>query len=174
MKLHLQLFRDIIAFLRWGFPAMLMLMVIVGLTEGLSITLLLPLLAHIGISYTAGQGFAGTMLSRGLVAVNDSLGTMGILISLVGVAVAQTFFYISLQWWMVRASRGFQRRRQLRLFEALMRAQWEFIIGHKSGELTSAILSESERLAQAFHVGLYLVSTLIITCIYLVFALMIA
>src|SRR5438034_9355612 len=101
MKLHLQLFKEIIMFLRWRFPAMLILMVIVGLTEGLSVTLLLPLLSHIGISYTAGQGFAGTMLSRGLVAANAALGTQGLLISLVCVAVIPTFLYISLQWWMV-------------------------------------------------------------------------
>ena len=153
---------------------MLILMVIVGLTEGLSITLLLPLLSHIGISYTAGQGFAGIMLSRGLVAANAALGTLGLLTSLVCVAVIQTFLYISLQWWMVRASQGYERRRQLRLFKALMHSQWEFIIGYKSGELTNAIVSEGKRLAQAFHVGLYLASTSIITCIYLVFALMIA
>src|SRR5580765_6074591 len=66
MKLHLRLLIELIGFLRWGFGGMLVLMVVVGLTEGLSITLLLPLLSHIGISYSAEQGFAGTMLSRGL------------------------------------------------------------------------------------------------------------
>src|SRR5215472_12153431 len=174
MKLHLQLLREIIGFLRWAFGVMLVLMVVVGLTEGLSITLLLPLLSHIGISYTAGQGFAGTVLSRGLGTLNTSLGTVGILIVLTCVAVIQTFLYISLQWWMVNASRGYQRQRQLRLFRALLHAQWEFIVDRKSGELTSAIVSESERIAQAFHVGLYLISTSIITCIYLTFALTVA
>ena len=174
MKLHLQLFSDIIEFLRWGFPAMLVLMLVVGLTEGFSITLLLPLLSQIGISYTAGQGFAGAILSRGLAVIGASIGTLGILIAVVGVAMVQGVLYIWLQWWMVRASRGYQHRRQLQLFRALVRAQWEFVIGRKVGELTSAIVSQSERLAQAFHNGLYLISTSIITCIYLGFALMIA
>ena len=153
---------------------MVALMVVVGLTEGLSITLLLPLLSRIGISYAAGQGFAGTMLNRGLTIVSASVGTSGILIILVAVAIVQTVLYILLQWWMVRSSRGYKRRRQLQLFKALMRAQWEFVIGRKAGELTSTIVNESERLAQAFHVGLYLISTSIITTIYLIFALMIA
>jgi ATP-binding cassette subfamily C protein len=174
MKLHLQLFRDIIGYLRWAFSAMLVLMVIVGLTEGLSVTLLLPLLSHVGISYTPGQGFAGTMLSRGLAVISASVGTVGLLAILIGVAAIQAVLYIWLQWWMVRTSRGYQHRRRLQLFRALVHAQWEFVIGRKVGELTSAIVSESERLAQAFHVGLYLISTAIITCIYLVFALMIA
>jgi ABC-type bacteriocin/lantibiotic exporter with double-glycine peptidase domain len=174
MKLHFKLFSDVIGFLCGSFPAMLMLMVIVGLTEGLSVTLLLPLLSHIGISYTTGQGFAGAVLSRGLTTINASVGTLGVLVILIATAVVQTVLYILLQWWMVRASRGYQRQRQLRLFNALMRAQWEFVISRKAGELTSAIVSESERLAQAFHVSLYLISTSIISCIYLVFALMIA
>jgi ABC-type bacteriocin/lantibiotic exporter with double-glycine peptidase domain len=55
-----------------------------------------------------------------------------------------------------------------------MHAQWEFVISRKVGELTSTIFSESERLAQAFHVGLYLISTSLITLIYFAFALMIA
>src|SRR5215468_6866747 len=127
MKLHVQLFRDIIEYLRWGFSAMLALMVVVGLTEGLSITLLLPLLSHIGISYTAGQGFAGTMLSRGLAIISASVGTLGLLMVLIGVAAIQAVLYIWLQWWMVRASRGYQRRRRLQLFRAVVRAQWEFV-----------------------------------------------
>jgi ABC-type bacteriocin/lantibiotic exporter with double-glycine peptidase domain len=135
---------------------------------------LLPLLSRIGISYTTGQGFAGTILNRGLTIITASVGTSGILIILVAVAIVQTVLYISLQWWMVRSSRGYQRRRQLQLFTALMCAQWEFVISRKTGELTSAIVNESERLAQAFHVGLYLISTSIITIIYLIFALMIA
>jgi len=173
MELHLKLFREIIGFLRGKFSAMLILMVIVGLTEGLSITLLLLLLSHIGISYTTGQGFVGAALSRGLTTIS-ALGTFGILVFLIAVAIVQTVLYLSLQWWMVRAARGYQRQRQLRLFSALMHAQWEFVIGRKVGELTSTIVSESERLAQAFHVGLYLISTSLITFIYFIFALMIA
>ncbi len=174
MKLYLRLFRDIVGFLRWRFPALLVLMVLVGLTEGLTVTLLLPLLSRIGISYTTGQGAAGAVLARALGIIGASVGTLGILVILVAVAVVQAALSIASQWWMVRASRRYQRRRQSQLFVAFMHAQWEFVSERKAGELTNAIVSESERLAQSFHVGLYLISTSIITGIYLAFALAIA
>ncbi len=174
MKLYVQLFRHIVGFLRWRFPGLLVLMVLVGLTEGLSVTLLLPLLSQIGICYTAGQGAASVMLNRGLSAIGASAGPLGLLFIVVAVAAAQAVLSVALQWWMVRAARGYQSRRQSQLFAAFMHAQWEFVIGRKAGELTNAIVSESERLAQAFHVGLYLISTSIITGIYLAFALVIA
>lgn len=174
MNLYVRLFRSIVGFLRWRFPALLVLMVLVGLTEGLSVTLLLPLLSHIGISYTAGPGAASAMLNRGLGAIGASVGTLGILFILIAVAAVQGILSVALQWWMAHVARGYQRRRQSQLFGAFMHAQWEFVIGRKAGELTNAIVSESERLGQAFLVGLYLISTVIITCIYLAFALAIA
>jgi ATP-binding cassette subfamily C protein len=174
MKLYFHLFRDIVVFLRWRFAALLVLMVLVGLTEGLSVTLLLPLLSQIGIAYTGGQGTVGAMLNRGLSAIGASVGTLGLLFILVGVAAFQAILSIALQWWMARAARGYQSRRQSRLFGAFIHARWEFVIERKVGELTNSIVSESERLAQALHVGLYLISTSIITFIYLVFALAIA
>ena len=174
MKLYFILFRDIVRFLRWRFPALILLMVLVGLSEGLTVALLLPLLSHVGISYAVGQGPAGGILEKGLAAIEPSAGTLRILVVVIGVASVQAIFFIALNWWAARASRGYQSRRQSQLFHALMYAQWEFVIGRKAGELTNAIVSESERLAQAFWIGLFLISTSIVTCIYLAFALVIA
>ena len=174
MKLYFHLFRDIVVFLRWRFAALLVLMVLVGLTEGLSVTLLLPLLSQIGIAYTVGQGTVGVMLNRGLSAIGASVGTLGLLFILIGVAAFQAILSIALQWWIARAARGYQSRRQSQLFGAFIHARWEFVIERKVGELTNSIVSQSERLAQALHVGLYLISTSILTFIYLVFALAIA
>jgi len=55
-----------------------------------------------------------------------------------------------------------------------VRAQWEFVVGRKAGELTNAIISESARIAQAFYVGLYLIATSISAVIYLMLALIVA
>ena len=174
MKLYVLLFGDIIRYLRWRFPALIMLMVLVGLAEGLTVALLLPLLAHVGISYTAGGGATGGLVEKGLAAIESSVGTWGILVIVICVALVQAFLFIALNWWAARASRGYQSNRQSQLVRALMHAQWEFVIERKSGELTSTIVSESERLAQAFWIGLFLISTSIVTSIYLAFALVIA
>jgi ATP-binding cassette, subfamily C, bacterial len=174
MKLYLRLFRNIVVYLGWRFPALILLMVLVGLSEGLAVTLLLPLLAHVGISYGAGSGIAGAALNNVIAVIGASLGTLGILAILIAVASVQAAFFIILQRWMSIVSRSYQRRQQTQLFRAFMCAQWEFMIGRKAGELTNAIVRESERLAQAVYIGLYLVGTSISACIYLILALIIA
>jgi ABC-type multidrug transport system fused ATPase/permease subunit len=174
MKLYFRLLIDIVRYLRWKFPAILILMGLVGVTEGLSVSLLLPLFSQIGISYSAGPGLAGSLLHQALSAIGGSFGISSLLVIIVGVAALQAIFFIALHWWMTSASRSYKRGRQSQLFRAIMYAQWEFVSSKKAGELTNAIVSESERLAQSFYIGLYLISTFVGTCIYLVLALMIA
>ncbi|MFZ0671751.1 MAG: ABC transporter ATP-binding protein [Pseudolabrys sp.] len=174
MNLYLQLLIDIIRYLRWKFAAMLTLMFLVGVTEGLSVILLLPLFSQIGISYSAGSGLAGDLLHQALSAIGGSFGLSSMLVIIVGVAALQAVFFIALHWWMTSTSRSYKRHRQSQLFRAIMSAQWEFVSQRKAGELTSAIVSECERLAQSFYIGLYLISTLLGTGIYLILALMIA
>jgi ABC-type multidrug transport system fused ATPase/permease subunit len=174
MKLHLQLLINIVRYLRWKFPVMLILMGLVSVTEGLSVSLLLPLLSQIGISYSAGPGLAGSLLHQALSAIGGSFGISGLLVIIVGVAALQALFFIALHWWMTSVSRSYKRLRQSQLFHAIMHAQWQYVSEKRAGELTNAIVSESERLAQSFYIGLYLISTFLGTCIYLAFGLMIA
>jgi ABC-type multidrug transport system fused ATPase/permease subunit len=174
MKLHLQLLIKIVRYLRWKFLAMLVLMGLVGVTEGLSVSLLLPLFSQIGISYSAGSGLAGGLLHQALSAIGGSFGIFSLLVIIAGFAALQAVFFIALHWWMTNASRNYKRGRQSQLFRAIMYAQWEFVSSKKSGELTNAIVSESERLAQSFYIGLYLISTVLGTSLYLALALMIA
>ena len=153
---------------------MLILMGLVSVTEGLSVSLLLPLLSQIGISYSASPGLAGGLLHQALSAIGGSFGISGLLVIIVGVAALQALFFIALHWWMTSVSRSYKRLRQSKLFHAIMHAQWQYVSEKRAGELTNAIVSESERLAQSFYIGLYLISTFLGTCIYLAFGLMIA
>jgi ATP-binding cassette subfamily C protein len=174
MYLYIRLYRNIVGYLRWRLPALILLMVLVGLSEGLAVALLLPLLGRIGITQAPGQGAANAILERFLAFGGAAVGTTGILATLIAVATVQAMLFIALNWWTASAGRSYQRQRQSELFHALMRAKWEFFIGRKVGELTNAIVTESERLSQAFIIGLYLISAFIATCIYLAFALIIA
>src|SRR5262245_53852695 len=174
MNLYLHLLIDIVRFLRWKFSLILILMILVGVTEGLSVTLLLPLFSRLGISYSASPALAGGLLHQTLSAIGGTFGISSMLVIIVGVAALQAVFFITLHWWMMSASRSYKRCRQSQLFRAIITAQWEFVSQKKAGELTSAIVSECERLAQSFYIGLYLISTFLGTCIYLTLALMIA
>src|SRR5262245_38407794 len=174
MNLYLHLLIDIVRFLRWKFSLILILMVLVGVTEGLSVSLLLPLFSRLGISYSASPGLAGGLLHQALSAIGGSFAISSMLVIIIGVAALQAVFFITLHWWMTSASRSYKRGCQSQLFQAIMTAQWEFVSQKKAGELTSAIVSECERLAQSFYIGLYLISTFLGICIYLALALMIA
>lgn len=149
-------------------------MVLVGLSEGVSIALLLPLLGRIGISQAPGQGIASAMLDWIFWFIGASAETVSILIIVIAAATIQAVLFIALNWWTAKLGRSYEAHRQSLLFRAFLRANWEFFVGRKSGELTNVIVTESERLAQAFIIGLYLVSASIVTCIYLALALTIA
>jgi ATP-binding cassette subfamily C protein len=174
MQLYLRLYRDIARFLRWRFPGLILLMVLVGLSEGLSIALLLPLLGQIGISRATDQNIASALLDRFFAFIGTSTGLASILIVLIAVATVQALLFIALNWWTAKLGRSYERKHQSQLFRTFLRANWEFFVERKSGELTNAIVTENERLAQAFIIGLYLVSASIVTLIYLAFALAIA
>ncbi|MFY9839271.1 MAG: ABC transporter ATP-binding protein [Xanthobacteraceae bacterium] len=173
MKLYLLLFKSITGYLRWRVWALVLLMVLVSVSEGLSVTLLLPLLSRVGISAT-GQGATGAFLNGLTAAIGTSASTVYILVVLILVALVQAALFITLQWCMTSASRGYQRSRQSHLFRSILYARWEFVIGRKAGELTSAIVGECTRLAQTFYIGLYLAAASISACVSLILALIVA
>ncbi len=173
MNAYRLLYRDLIARLGWRFPALIALMTLVGLSEGTSVALLLPLLSGIGLAPSSSQGAATALLDRALAAVG-AVDPTGILIVIIAVATVQTALYIGLNWWTAKLGRRFQRQRQIELFRAFMRAKWNFIVDRKSGELTNVIVTECERWGQAFTISLTIVSTFVVMLIYFGLSLLIA
>jgi ATP-binding cassette subfamily C protein len=174
LRLYLRLLRDTIDFLGWRFPAIIVLMTLVGLTEGLSIALLLPLLDRIGISQTATANVASVAIEKIVGAAGVSGNATGILLLVTGVAFALAVLFIVLGWISAVVTRRYASYRRSQLFETFLRADWSFFVGHKSGELTSALVTECERLAQSFTIGLYLVSTFVVTVVYLGIAVLVS
>ncbi len=173
MNVYRLLFGDIAARLGWRFIAIIPLMALVGLTEGTSVALLLPLLSRIGVGAATNQSFASVTLENILTALGAT-DVVRILAVIVVVATAQAALYISLSWWTSRLGRRYQSQRQSELFRAFVRARWSFLTARKAGELTNVIVTESERLGIAFATGLSILSTVAVMAVYLVLALTIA
>jgi ATP-binding cassette subfamily C protein len=173
MTVYRLLFNDLIARLGWRFPALIALMSLVGLTEGTSIALFLPLLGTIGLGSGANQGAATAALEKGLAFIGAT-DPVEVLVVIIAVALVQTVLFITLYWWTARLARRYQSQRQSELFRAFMRARWSFITEKKSGELTNVIVTESERLGTAFTIALSLISTFVVMAIYLCLSLLIA
>jgi len=167
------LLRDLVGRLRWRFPLLIFWTAIVGLSEGLSVVLLLPLLNRVGVAAPGGQSLVTSVINRGLALVGAN-GTMAILAVIVVVATIQTMLSAFLNWWTVHLARGHQAQCQLETFSAFMRAKWTFIADHKAGELTNAVITESERLGRAFTMCLSLLGSAVVVLIYVVLAAIIA
>jgi ATP-binding cassette subfamily C protein len=175
MKVYRNLFRDLLARLGWRFPTVLALMALVGLSEGASIALLLPLLNRIGVQSAGSQGLATAMLERGLQLTGiDATDPVAILVAIIAVSTVQTALFIILHWWCGKLARRYQSQRQSELFRAFMRARWVFVAARKSGELTNVIVTECERLGMAFTLSLSIISALVVVLIYVCISILIA
>jgi ABC-type multidrug transport system fused ATPase/permease subunit len=173
MKLYFLLLHDIVKRLRWRFPLLIIWTMLVGLGEGFSVILLLPLLSRIGIAAASSQGVAIRLLDSSL-ALIGATGALEIVAVMVMVVAAQTALSIGLTWWTAILARRYQSQHQLELFGALMRAKWTFIANEKAGELTNAIITESDRLGGAFTLYLSLLGSVMVTIVYIVLSLIIA
>jgi ABC-type multidrug transport system fused ATPase/permease subunit len=173
MNTYLLLFRDLIGRLGWRFSFVIGWAALVGLGEGISVVLLLPLLNRIGIPTTGGQGGAGRLLDAAL-AILGASSPLAILGVIIAVTAVQTSFSIGLTWWSVQLTRRYQSERQVELFRAFMRAKWRFLADRKAGELTSAIITECDRLGSAFTICLSLLASIVVTLIYVVLSLFVA
>jgi ABC-type multidrug transport system fused ATPase/permease subunit len=173
MNLHLKLFDDLMARLGWRLPVLVVWTALVGLSEGVSVILLLPLLSRVGVAAGSSQGLVTGLVYRSLafIGAREPLPILAVIVVITGLQGALT---ITLNWWSVKLARHYQGRRQLEMFSAFMRAKWSFIAARKAGEMTSAIVTESERLGRAFTIALSLVGSLVVAAIYLVLSLLIA
>jgi ATP-binding cassette subfamily C protein len=173
MNLHLKLLDDLMARLGWRFPVLVAWTALAGLTEGISVILLLPLLSRVGIATGSSQGLVTGLVNKSLafVGATEPLPVLAVIVAVAGIQAVLT---IALNWWSVKLARHYQSHRQLEMFRAFMRARWGFIAARKAGEMTNAIVTESERLGRAFTISLSLVGSLVVAAIYLILSLLIA
>jgi ABC-type multidrug transport system fused ATPase/permease subunit len=173
VTVHCLLFNDLLARLGWRFPVLVLWTALVGLSEGVSIVLLLPLLTRVGIVAAGSQSAANAVIEQALtLAGADSTSKILVLVAMV--ATVQMVLSVVLNWWSIRLARSYQARRQLELFGAFMRAKWTFIIDRKAGEMINAIITECERLGRAFILWLSLFGSAVVAFIYVTLSAFIA
>jgi ABC-type multidrug transport system fused ATPase/permease subunit len=173
MKSHGLLIADLMQRLGWRFPLLIILTALVGVSEGASIVLLLPLLNRMGIVTTTTQGIASEFIDKTLAFVGASDSAV-IFVLVIIIATMQTTFAWWLNRWSVSLALNYQSQRQLELFGAFMLAKWAFFVDRKVGEMTNAIVTECARLGQAFTICLSLFGGAIIALVYVVLSLLVA
>src|SRR5690349_2425538 len=152
--------------LGWRFPVLIAWTSLVGISESLSVVLLLPLLQQIGVAAASNQGFVTTLINKSLALVG-ARNAGEILAVVIVIATIQAILSLGLNWWTVRLAQSYQSRRQFELFGAFMRAKWTFIADRKAGEMTNAIVTECERLGGAFRICLSLLGGSVVAAVYI-------
>ena len=166
MNAHRLLFGDLMERLGWRFPVLIAWTSLVGISESVSVVLLLPLLQQIGVAAASNQGFLTTLINRSLALVG-ARNAGEILAVVIVIATIQAILSLGLNWWTVRLAQSYQSRRQFELFGAFMRAKWTFIADRNAGEMTNAIVTECERLGRAFTICLSLLGSSVVAAVYI-------
>lgn len=153
----------------------LFLMVIIGLTEGIGLLLLVPLLQLAGLDVQQGA------LNSISVYVSSFLSYMGIEPTLAAVLVVYVLV-IGLNAFLVKIQEvkisqvqyGFAAHLRKRLFDAITNSDWLFFISKRSSDLAHALTYEIERIVHGTGQFLFLISSSIILAVYIIFALQIS
>lgn len=141
---------DIYRRLGWRAPLLVSAMAANGVTEGLGLALLLPLLSGL-----AGSGASTGLLARFAGAALDAFGfphdfshllVLALVAFLLQNAAATSEGWLSAQY----RSRYVASWRD-DIFHNIMQARWRFFLSRKTGQLTNTLLEETQRLGGAFY-----------------------
>lgn len=156
--------------LGWRAPALITLMTVSGLAEGMGLVLLFPLLGQLGV----GQGGAPNVVGR---TVAELLGLLGIAINLpvlllllVCTVVLQHVIFLGQSWLGAHYQQSYVAAWRNALFNAILAARWSFFTQRRVGELINALVPETQRLSDALFLLGQIVTSLIFIVIYLALA----
>ena len=156
----------------WKVALALMLMVAVGLMEGIGLLLLVPLLQIVGLDVKGGS------LDQIAQFISSVFGFAGITPTLVTVLATYVLIVIvrgSLHRWQVSVSSGlghlFVAYMRDRLYRAIKDANWVFFSRSRSSDFVHLLTVETYRIGEATHVLLSLLATAIIALVYILAAL---
>ncbi|MDX1532129.1 MAG: ABC transporter ATP-binding protein, partial [Rhodothermales bacterium] len=168
---------DFVRFFTAAYPsqtaALVVLLVLSGLAEGLGIAAVLPVL-----ELAAGDGESGGPLER---AVEATLGLFGVpaslgpLLALVVLAMgAKGTLRWAAMWGVARTVTRMGRDLRLRLFRALAAARWSFFVKQRPGRFANAVGVEAHHAASGYYFACATFAAGIQATVYLVAAVLFA
>jgi ATP-binding cassette subfamily C protein len=176
MKAALPILRDVFGHNRHRLPLLLLLLIAAGLTDGLSMALIYPLLeaAGIGASAQPDTGILG-MAFRG---VFESLGIRPTLLNVSAVLIASflvhAVLYTMQNWLLLDIQKKYIAAWQRRLVSDFVTADWPYFVSRKSGDMVNSVLVESLRVGAAFFAAVQMIVAGVILCVYLAIALVVS
>ena len=148
---------------------LLLLMVVTGMTEGVGILLLVPLLGIL-----AGNNRGGNPVIQGLL---DALNAAGLPVSVGGLLLAfllLIFFRSGVQYARERLGASLQHRvvdeLRTRCFAALLGVEWRWIVAGRQSDHANLLLTDVSRVGVGLNFGLSLLASLATLLAYLLTA----
>lgn len=154
----------------WKIFALVVLMAVVALSEGLGMALLLPLLDTVGVAAPIQSGGLGKFLASFLAFFGAGSSAYRVAVVLLLVFAVQLLLYVMQSWWMSWLQRDYGAYWQKQLFDALIHAEWGFFSDQKLGNLTNLITQETARIAGAFLILSQMAAMILASLVYLVVA----
>jgi len=157
-------------------PLLMMLLVVTGISDGVSMALLYPLLELIGMGGTASAnpGTFGTALHQfeAWFDITPTLTTISLL--LIGSFLAQAGLVIGQNWLLFDLQKKYVAYWQQRLVADFLGVNWSHFASQKHGQLVNVVLVECPRLGAALFGILQLIVAGVVLCIYLVIAVIVS
>ena len=138
--------------------------------EGAAMALIVPLLQLLGFEGNADAGAITHYFNKAL----DWLGIPHTLEWAAGVILlvfaVQYSVFLMQSWMAAKIQTAYVARWRQSLFDDLIHANWPFFVSRKTGKLTNAVISETNRLENAVFSLLMIITTSIVTFVYVLLA----
>lgn len=151
---------------------LLVLLIVCGVSDGISMALLYPLIETAGIG--AGSVSAPGSLGDAFRQIFEWAGVGRTLINvaaiLIGSFLVQAILVTAQNWLLLDIQKRYIASWQKDLYSAFVSSEWSYFVAHKSSELVNSVMVESLRLGAAFFALVQLMVAAIILCFYLAIA----
>ena len=166
------IFKDL--WLKYNFKLLItiMLTITTGFAEGVSILFLMPFLVELGLIESVNHNILNNFYSffENFIIMD----WMGILLIIIFLCFFQLILIISNGWMLSKISQNYLAFWKEKLFISLLKTDLSFINNQRTGDLSSVIVNETNRLHSATMSLLSLMAILITTFIYLIYSFIIS
>jgi len=176
VRQELSILRDVHAQSGYRLWLLLILLVVTGISDGISMALLYPLLNLIGMGAPApaatsniGVGFQHLASWFGLELTLTSVS----LILIVSFFI-QGLLFTAQNWLLIDTQKKYVAAWQQRLVKDFISVDWVYFVSKKLGQLVNLVLVECPRLGAAFFAILQLIVAVVVLAIYLSIALIVS
>lgn len=171
MKMLWPYLKELFYFSRYTFITNIILMVILGLVEGVSVLMVIPLLSVAGIipSMDMGSGITA-WINRFFQHFGLVVNLPVVLVTYLGVTYAQSWLQRYQTQMNVEIQQTFSRFLTLRLFKTIAYAEWQVLMSKTKSEITHILVTELVQLIGATLGLLRLIATILITIIQVILA----